>query len=134
LIASLKLPLNSVFAQSFRNLLQGKEIPPVVRTGKVHVSAEVDNPAATIDDYENHNVALNKLGEPLYDGILEWPTARTALLRRWIGLGAVARGDFFGRIFVMFVCRPHADRQRAQHGARRQRSFWNGKGIHVIIS
>jgi subtilisin family serine protease len=51
------------FTHGFRNLLLGKEIPPCARTGKVHVSAEVNNPAATIDDFENNNVTLNKLGQ-----------------------------------------------------------------------
>jgi hypothetical protein len=51
------------FAHGFRSLLLGKEIPPAARTGKVHISGEVNNPSATVDDYENGNVTLNKLGQ-----------------------------------------------------------------------
>jgi peptidoglycan hydrolase-like protein with peptidoglycan-binding domain len=51
------------FTHGFRNVLLGKEIPPAARTGKVHVSGEVNNPAATIDDYESHGVTVNNLGQ-----------------------------------------------------------------------
>jgi peptidoglycan hydrolase-like protein with peptidoglycan-binding domain len=70
------------FAHGFRNLLLGKEIPPSARTGKVHVSAEVNNPPATVDDYENNNVALNKLGQTVtltgFSTAKDFPFSQTA--------------------------------------------------------
>ena len=69
------------FGHGFRNLLAGREIPPAARTGKVHVSAEFDNPVATVDDFENHNVALNTLGQTVtltgFSTANEFPFSRT---------------------------------------------------------
>lgn len=70
------------FAHGFRNLLAGREIPPAARTGKVHVAAEFDNPIATVDDFENHNVAVNTLGQTVtvsgFSTADEFPFSRTA--------------------------------------------------------
>jgi hypothetical protein len=46
-----------------RKFLEGHEVPPGVPIDKVHLSFEAAR-ATTVDDHENRNIALNRLGQP----------------------------------------------------------------------
>jgi len=51
-----------------------------------------------------------------------------------IRLRTVALGNFLGYFGVVLPRRPHTDRKRAQHGARRQRWFGRRVGVRGCIS
>jgi peptidoglycan hydrolase-like protein with peptidoglycan-binding domain len=91
------------FAHGFQSVLLGKEIPPAARTGKVHVSAEVENPKATVDDHENNNVTLNTLGQTVT--LVGFSTADEFPFRRTV---TAFNSSFFGNTNGLVVRRSSA--------------------------